>query len=133
MKKYIIISIFILILAFGGIMITMKKTKGGSGTGMFEKNSTSISLYYKDELVLTITGEQRKELVSLLQRIDMADYVKKAKDESYQYKLDCNNDWGIVYLSPDSETCYIGKDSGTRYTLPKETHTFIFDSLLTEK
>lgn len=44
MKKYIIISIFILILAFGGIMITMKKTKGGSGTGMFEKIQP-VSLY----------------------------------------------------------------------------------------
>lgn len=132
MKKYIFIAIFTLVLILGGIMIAMPKTKGGSGTGMFEKNSNSISLYYKDELILTVTGEQQKELVSLLKRIDMADYVEKAKDESYQYKLDCNNDWGIVYLSPNSETCYIGKDSGTRYTLPKEAHTFIFDSLLTD-
>ena len=131
---YFILSALLIILSVITICIFIfQKPKGGNDTGMFEKNSNRISIYYKDKMILTVTGEDQKQFVSYLKEIDLMNYTETKKDDTYQYKIDCNNNWGIVYLSPLSQTCYLKNDDIKCYTMPEHAYSFFFEILLKKK
>lgn len=130
---FIILTLLIIFSVITICIFIFQKPKGGNDTGMFEKNSNRISIYYEDKMILTVTGEDQKQFVSYLKEIDLTNYTETKKDDTYQYKIDCNNDWGIVYLSPLSKTCYLKNDDIKCYTIPEHAHSFFFKFLLNKK
>lgn len=130
---FIILTLLIIFSVITICIFIFQKPKGGNDTGMFEKNSNSISIYYEDKMILTVTGEDQKQFVSYLKEIDLKNYTETKKDDTYQYKIDCNNDWGIVYLSPLSQTCYLKNDDIKCYTMPEHAYSFFFEVLLKKK
>lgn len=132
-KNYPRFVVFVLLIIAGVIMMymfTSHKMKGGNKTGMFEKNSDSISIYFEERMILNIVGENQEQLVQYLKKIDLTDYEEKEKDDTYQYKIDCNNNWGVIYLSSVSSTCYLKNDDFKCYKIPEALSSFFFEVLL---
>lgn len=49
-------------------------------------------------------------------------------DESFNIKIDCNNDIGIMYLRSQDKICYL-KNKDKAYQLSKEDYDFIINKV----
>lgn len=65
-----------------------------------------------------------------MKKINLDKSVKEKQECSYTYKIDCNNDWGIVWVNPENKTCYLGMDADRCYAFPEEAYTYVFEDLL---
>lgn len=98
--------------------------KGGEGNGMFEKNSEKITISINGEKIVELTGDERKEMVSHLERLSPVEVYEGKFDESYNIKIDCNNEWGVLYLRESDSTCFTQKKD-TMYKFEKEDYEYI--------
>lgn len=130
-KMLIIILLVIVIILILGIVVHFNNIKQpkGIGAGMFDKNSDSITFFYKGEVMLTIYDEQRDKLAAYMKEIDFSKYKEELMVEEYEYLLDFNNNWCVVYVDKATKKCYL-KDKNFMYTMPEKAYTYIFDNLL---
>ena len=108
--------------------IENSERKGGEGTGMFEVNSNSLSIYVNEKKIQTYSGKEQNEIVSHMKNFETVSNLDIKFDESFNIKIDCNNDIGIMYLRSQDKICYL-KSKDKAYQLSKEDYDFIINKV----
>lgn len=108
--------------------IENSERKGGEGTGMFEVNSNSLSIYVNEKKIQTYSGKEQNEIVAHMKNFETVSNLDIKFDESFNIKIDCNNDIGIMYLRSQDKICYL-KNKDKAYQLSKEDYDFIINKV----
>ena len=97
----------ILTIAIFAVLSINSTRKGGEGTGMFEVNSNSLSIYVNEKKTKTYSGKEQNEIVAHMKNFETVSNLDIKFDESFNIKIDCNNDIGIMYLRSRDKICYL--------------------------
>lgn len=108
--------------------IENSERKGGEGTRMFEVNSNSLSIYVNEKKIQTYSGKEQNEIVAHMKNFETVSNLDIKFDESFNIKIDCNNDIGIMYLRSQDKICYL-KSKDKAYQLSKEDYDFIINKV----
>lgn len=129
-RKNIVVLFMALILtiAIFAVLSINSTRKGGEGTGMFEVNSNSLSIYVNEKKIQTYSGKEQNEIVAHMKNFETVSNLDIKFDESFNIKIDCNNDIGIMYLRSQDKICYL-KNKDKAYQLSKEDYDFIINKV----
>lgn len=132
MKKSKILGITIVVVIFLvviSVIVQYKNTnKGGSGSGMFEKNSDKISIYIDGELTKELIGKENDKVIEKLKAYKWTDNsiedTNKAIDDSFNIVFDFNNDWCKIYLHTDDTRCFVNNNE---YEISKDLQKYLLN------
>ena len=116
----------ILTIAIFAVLSINSTRKGGEGTGMFEVNSNSLSIYVNEKKKKTYSGKEQNEIVAHMKNFETVSNSDIKFDESFNIEIDCNNDIGIMFLRSQDKICYL-KNKDKAYQLSKEDYDFIIN------
>ena len=124
---FVFFVVLILAIAILAVLSSNSTRKGGEGTGMFEVNSNSLSIYVNDTKK-TYSDKEQNEIVAHMKNFETVSNSDIKFVESFNIKLDCNNDIGIMYLRSQDKICYL-KNKDKAYQLSKEDYDFIINKV----
>lgn len=129
-RKSIFVFFVVLILAIAilAVLSSNSTRKGGEGMGMFEVNSNSLSIYINDTKIKTYSDKERNEILAHMKNFETVSNSDSKFDESFNIKIDCNNDIGVMYLRKQDRICYL-KNKDKAYQLSKEDYDFIINKV----
>ena len=125
---FILLVLLILAIAIFAVLSINNTRRGGEGTGMFEVNSNSLSIYINDTKIKTYSDKEQKEIVAHMKNFETVSNSDSKFDESFNIKIDCKNDIGVMYLRKQDRICYL-KNKDKAYQLSKEDYDFIINKV----
>lgn len=124
---FVFFVVLILAIAILAVLSSNSTRKGGEGTGMFEVNSNSLSIYVNDTKK-TYSDKEQNEIVAHMKNFETVSNLDSKFDESFNIKIDCNNDIGVMYLRKQDRICYL-KNKDKAYQLSKKDYDFIMNKV----
>ena len=73
-------------------------------------------------------NKEQNEIVAHMKNFETVSNSDIKFDESFNRKIDCNNDLGIMYLRSQDKICYL-KHKDKAYQLSKEDYDFIINKV----
>ena len=73
-------------------------------------------------------NKEQNEIVAHMKNFETVSNLDIKFDESFNIKIDCNNDIGIMYLRSQDKICYL-KSKDKAYQLSKEDYDFIINKV----
>lgn len=126
MNKTLGIAIFALIIVCICVSLNYmnNQKKGGKGTGLFEKNSDSITVYVNNEKYKTYKDDAKSKIIKHMKNLKTVSDTDIKFDNSFTIKIDCNNEIGIMYLR-EQDTVVFLRDKSKPYKLSQEDYDYI--------
>ena len=77
-------------------------------------------------------NKEQNEIVAHMKNFETVSNSDIKFDESFNIKIDCNNDIGIMYMRSQDKICYL-KNKDKAYQLSKEDYDFIINKVEEKK